>query len=145
MCLRVKSELKTADKDLYVIKKLINFYDKLKSPYRGTTWTLKELKTAKLSEKRCIGSEVNVGFHSLIKPGWFYHLYNDDVLMVCKIPKGSKYYLGINGDVVSDKLEIVEKAWEFSKFSPVKRSIRFLHGARKAFKFLEQKYGKQQY
>jgi hypothetical protein len=149
MCLTVKSELKTAKQDLYTIKKFnvdINKPNIFRSPYRRTCWDIKTLKRAKLAEKKCINDNVNAGLHSLIENTnyWFDRLYSCEVLMVCKIPKGSKYYIGENSDIVSNQLEIIETAWKHSKFSPFK-GVNFKYASGKAFKFLKQKYGKQQY
>lgn len=33
----------------------------------------------------------------------------NNIIVLCKIPKGSKYYLGIDGDVVSNQIIIVSK------------------------------------
>ena len=105
MCLHKKFLVpyKRAKKDLYTFKYLD---DNLYSPYMTFRYELNRLY--KLETKtfwNVFSRIVNEGFHSV------YGNYPclSHVTFLCKIPKGSKYYLGSDGDVVSDQIEIVEK------------------------------------
>lgn len=156
MCLKVKSELRIAKTDLYTIKKL-NIYNgtTLRSPYYKKHWKIGIIETAKMGEKKKKGDYASKGFHSLIQPtnNWFRTLDKYCVIMICRIPKGSKYYLGKGDDIISNQLEIVEKGWEYSKFTRLSINnngwsdggVKFSNASKKAIKLLESKYGKQQY
>lgn len=107
-----------------------------------------------MGEKKKKGDDASKGFHSLIQPTkfWFNTLDKYCVIMICRIPKGSKYYLGQNDDIISNQLEIVEKGWEYSKFTRLsindngwKTGVKFSNATKKAIKLLESKYGKQKY
>ncbi len=48
--------------------------------------------------------EINEGLHSYLNPFFASTWYNNSVLVKMVIPKGSRYFMGQNGDIVSDNL-----------------------------------------
>ena len=153
MCLRIKfnTKLKTAKIDLYVIKFL-------RQDYKGNIYSYYRSFKYNINKKYSLSPHlyntyfkhkvlfVDHGFHSICSPKteWGDVFDESELTFICKIPKGSKYYLGNKGDIVSNKLIFVEKAWEYSKYTScgwVNSSYVF----KKSFKILEQKYGKQNY
>ena len=108
MCLRKNHKLyKVAKKDLYTYKSLNN---NLSAPYRMHNEFVYELNKVyeikKWGISQIFNKNINEGFHSMFKD--YYHLMCYGKIVLCKIPKGSRYYLGKHGDVVSNKIEIVK-------------------------------------
>lgn len=122
MCLTVKSELKRAKQDLYTIK-FVLFHKhgissnkpeiKYTTYYRDKELEFNKVYTADLSIKKKIRESVYVGFHSFNAiPHRKYNIFmlNGNFSMryhrcvICKIPKGSLYYLGDAGDIVSNQM-----------------------------------------
>lgn len=58
---------------------------------------------------------VNEGLHSYVAPKLAYTGTVATVVIECTIPKGAKYFYGKNGDIVSNKLKIGKKPWDFDK------------------------------
>ena len=148
MCLYTKSVEKVAENDLYTIT-VLNCYpeDNLKSPYQDVKYKLGELKTVNSLRKRALQGEViRKGLHSYIdcKHHCFGEIYDKYKLYICKIPKGSRYYIGIYSDIVSDNLIVLELGYEVHKNSPT-NYVSFKYAFKKALKLLESKYGKQSY
>lgn len=121
MCLKIKSGPHVAKKDFFVLKigKFINKKG-FTAPYRGTLYSYNSVYTSKIeTELGIFYKEVEKGLHSLLvdnahKSSWSVHpggywgsgLFSSGLLL-CKISKGATYYLGINGDVASNKLEVL--------------------------------------
>lgn len=158
MCLYTKTNVaKIAKTDLYVIKQFSiytkwNGKFKLKSPYREFFWNKNIYYNAslKIELNKFNGNyNVNEGLHAFYQNNIGYgklpsSVDNRHPLYICKIPKGSEYYLGMESDIVSNKMKIVEIGYEVSKYSPVK-CVDHINVFKKAFKKLEKKYGKQNY
>ena len=78
--------------------------------------------------------------HSLV--AWFGFDKNRQAILVCKIPKGSFYYIGKNGDIVSNKLTVIEEPSLIKKhtsriFEPT--MLKY------CLKYIKETYGKQVY
>lgn len=114
-----------ADKDIYTLKLATNV-DAISctSYYRKCRQIYGELYKSKLSVSikrdlrglnslRCKVRVVERGLHSFIDNCIYEHInylreeYLEGIIL-CKIPKGSKYYVGDKGDIVSDKLILIE-------------------------------------
>jgi len=157
MCLTVVSKLKKATTDIYVAKffnKSIYFTGPKKgkikylSPYRGTSYEIGEKKTAmNMATKKVMYESVSVGLHAFIENKKRYSFMtgfdkNRQAILVCKIPKGSFYYIGKNGDIVSNKLTVVEEP------SLIKKHTSRIFGPtmlKYCLKYIEETYGKQVY
>jgi len=107
MCLtKIHKTFKVADKELYTYKSLDH---NLEAPYR-IEFVYKLNKVYKLimwGYLQIFMTNIKRGFHSHIKGEFFLQSYK--LMVLCRIPKGSKYYLGDKGDIVSNKIEIVAK------------------------------------
>lgn len=103
MCLeKTHGFYKIAKKDLYTVKYLES---DLKSPFEKFQYELNKLYSIKTGFGWGVfDTQIHNGFHSI--NGLYTLIFYK--IVVCKIPKGSKYYLGTNGDVVSDSIVIVE-------------------------------------
>lgn len=144
MCLITISECKIAENDLYTIKLLDHYKnDHYSSPYRDSPYKLGKLKSAGIiSKKHKIDVSLERGLHSFYRydTDWFpYGLSSNARLIICKIPKGSSYYLGSRGDILSDKLIPLEIG-VIPKYFEDKDTV-----FKKAFTKLRRNYGKQQY
>ncbi len=104
MCLlkRKTEKYQIAKKDLYTYKQLkgdmtspyLNFrykYKKIYSIFTTPWWGYNK-------------TELRRGFHSITE----YYICYGVKTVICRIPKGSKYYKGIEQDVISNKIEIIE-------------------------------------
>lgn len=109
MCLHIKGKVKTANRDIVCYKLLCLQLDtkggvKLCSTVQGFKYSLNKLFT----EKRFITSLRNegyYGFHSYNKqPTVFY--VGRRLLVKCVIPKGTKYYNGLEGQRMSESIII---------------------------------------
>ena len=158
MCLTVASKLKKATTDIYVAKffnKSIYFTGPKKgkikylSPYRSTSYEIGEKKTAmNMATKKRMGESVSVGLHAFIEDNKKRHSFkysfdkNRQAILVCKIPKGWFYYIEKNGDIVSNKLTVIEEPSLIKKhtsriFEPT--MLKY------CLKYIEETYGKQVY
>lgn len=148
MCLYTKSVEKVAENDLYTIKVLSYCDNNLKSPYQCAKYKLGELKTINSMVKKALqGKAIRKGLHSYIDckdDDIFGDIYGKYKLYICKIPKGSRYYIGRYSDIVSDNLIVLELGYEVHKNSPT-NYVSFKYAFKKALKLLESKYGKQSY
>lgn len=150
----VKSSLKTAKKDLYVVKKVKKMPGgkKYRAYYRsGYFYEIGDVKKAKMGLLLKIHSQAHIGIHALIDgydniwtTGYLVGSdeYLKNALLICKIPKGSRYYIGFRGDIITNCLEIVEEA---NVIKPHTSKLNMLTGVKRAFKYIEEKYGKQTY
>lgn len=52
----------------------------------------------------------------------------EEILVLCRIPKGSRYFLGDGGEIVSDKLELLEILYTFldSTYCELIKRIQFI-------------------
>lgn len=127
MCLYTKQILpKVAKKDIVVYKVLDH---NMFSPYYGLSYLLNRKITSKLMRYDHVWNPstqifiVEEGLHAYTKRRVAYvkqHYLNkvdgEDFLTTYSvykaiIPKGSKYYIGLNGDIASDALIIKRKLW----------------------------------
>lgn len=143
MCLFVPEDgkIEEAKKDIKVYKSVLNLDDETgwRSPCFFTHFDYNKVETArdgktpiehlsiksKSVELNCKGC-IYEGFHSMLK--------KDDVvfgevtdLRTCIIPKGSEYCIGRDGDVVSVKLVVFEKWFDYVVFK-LKRIWRDIIG-----------------
>lgn len=138
MCLTTNFKGRIAKKAFYTFKFMDNpTISCCQSPYQGTIYnynTKRNLNTEVNSEIQTRSFDynfknwqrdlpINYGFHSLrfnfvIRkinsnlPIWFDTDFDRSwkckVIILCKIPKGAKYFYGDSGDIVSNKIEIIE-------------------------------------
>lgn len=110
MCLRKTHPIaKRASKDLYTYKRLN--YD-MKSPYQWFKYEFGKLYRTKMTSYDG-GGGIDTGFHTLYLPTFRWNNTNyfdreKSIIVLCKIPKGASYYIGINEDIVSSQI-IIEK------------------------------------
>ncbi len=119
MCL-ISHEVEStyAEKDIHVYKVLRRFEGVLYSPYfKKFTWRLGEINQSQIIANRTQGkTHVDNGLHSFMvlreaesliiaefNYSNEYHVYN------AIIPAGARYYIGINGDLVSSHLKITQQ------------------------------------
>lgn len=104
MCLsKIKNQgYKIADKDLYTIK----FLKKgLIAPFQNFEYELNKLYSIRTTPWwGYFSSQMHRGFHSI--NGMYPIDY--DIVVACRIPIGSKYHIGLDGDVISNKIEIIK-------------------------------------
>lgn len=130
MCLTVTSKLQTAKKDFYTLKLAESVTEKESlSYYQCVVQKYKEVLTAPMKEGYKIGDSAVLGLHSFYKltsnnlgkflgPLCFRSPFQDcRGVLLCRIPKGAKYYLG-EYDIVSNKLEIIEPLVVTANFLP---------------------------
>ena len=112
MCLIIKNNTKrrTARKDITVYKLVVKRDGKYFTPYRfapveiGKTYYSELIRYNKGVSNR---PAVNVGIHSFVDLSSVIELkaiHEHGVYAMCTIPKGSKYYVGNNGDIASNAL-----------------------------------------
>jgi len=150
MCLTVMSPLKTAETDLYVVKKVKKLSEGEYRAFYRTSFIYKigDVKKARMDLRKKLYSHVYMGIHAIIYDSTWCNGYlvssNDssNALLICKIPKGSKYYIGKRGDIVTNCLEIIE---EINVVLPHTSILKMSTGVKRAFKYIEEKYGKQTY
>lgn len=112
MCLLIKSGPHTARKDFYTIKMVeypnenecYSFYQRFRYEYNKLYST-----TIFAPENNAI----NEGFHSIqigFKTDWLEGYFDSEskAIVLCKVVKGSKYYIGKDRDIVSNKIMVVE-------------------------------------
>lgn len=112
MCLKIKSGPHKAKKAFYTLKIGETISEKgYKSYIRGNPQKFGQKLKAKI---RPLGGEINAGIHSLYKfkkeywNGSFDDKWGNRGIILCKIPRGTTYYIGLEGDVVSELLIPVE-------------------------------------
>ena len=112
----------TAKTDLEVIKILGNFDGcHYYTPFRGKKIVFKDGKYlmkaggngAHLGYRKSF--LVNQGIHSYYNLSYAFYLNTSDCQFESVIPKGTNYFIGKNGDVVSEKLLIFETKENFLK------------------------------
>jgi len=149
MCLITTTECKIAKNDLYTIKVLSIYNNNLLSPYQSSEYKLGKIKSAGvISKKHKIGVKLERGLHSFYKipKCWFSdNFLHNQVLVLCQIPKESTYYLGHDGDIISNKLIPLEIVNTKSKYVNICSGRSSKKAFNNAFTILEQKYGKQNY
>ena len=159
MCLKRASELKIAEKDLCVLK-VLSYYDfnrKLGySFFQSSLQRIGQLYRSVLGVNP-YSTSIEKGLHSIridtkYKGDWFSALdleSRSNVLVICLavIPKGSKYIIGKEGDIVSNKLMILEPIISSSKDLEVKVPYSYYGRAyiKLASKIVESYYGEQKY
>jgi len=115
------------------------------SIYMGFTYTLNDLYTSELSfgDNKCAwdnmeqfawdeidptwqsdNSNVNaveMGFHAVLNPERFENEEHEDeggITMICVIPKGSKYFLGLTDIIVSDSIIVLGELYPTNNDEP---------------------------
>jgi len=112
---------KTAKKDLYCLKAVMDYdpesgrclsYFKMRFQWKGI------LMKSSLSNP-CMSS-IDIGLHAyrLHEPTYNWIDDHRDTIMLAKIPKGSKYYVGFAGEIVSDTMVLVEPIVTNGSFLP---------------------------
>lgn len=126
MCLLIDAKLHPKNKpliakdDIYVIKRFSKFYYIsnndlfLESPFRFYIYKYKTLEKSSIKVVSNIPhfkfdkykAKIEKGLHSYTQ--FIIDTYCTDIISICKIPKNSKYFIGLYGDIVSNCLEIVD-------------------------------------
>lgn len=112
MCLIIKSGPHTAKRNFYTLKMAEEIdIDKCKSFYMLDIQFYKHKITSRLDVDCEI---ISKGLHSIYDP----HGEVEDInnfenaigrgVVLSKIPRGATYYIGQNGDIVSNKIELIE-------------------------------------
>lgn len=107
-----------ANRDIYTLK--VSLYNnKLRKPvsyYRNVYQKYNEVLNSNLIFNNFYNNnKITKGLHSLIS-GFTGVLYGDDfdstrdtiIIILCRIPKGSEYYIGKENDIVSNKLVLIQ-------------------------------------
>ncbi len=123
MCLNINNKYHSdnialvAKKDIFTLKMSENTNNKYTySFYNSVQQPLNKLLRSKFS---FVGGSIEKGLHSILSLDFFDSLYQMNYrfdltratkreILLCKIPKGSKYFIGIVGDIVSNQLIILE-------------------------------------
>ena len=112
MCLnKTHSNVRIAGKDIYTFKRLKS---NLTAPYQYKfQYKLNFLYKTEIKHSRYDRKAILEGFHSLWATTLAYNevSYFDrekNIIVLCKIPKGSRYYIGNYSDIVSNQI-IIEK------------------------------------
>lgn len=120
MCLKIKSGKHIATKDFYTFKSLkLSQNGKLESTIMGTRYILNKLYKSRISKEiSSYNNSIGRGIHSCLLSNeyfvsWinkinFSYYNNNRVIVLCKIPKGSTFYIGDVGDIVSNTLIVKE-------------------------------------
>ena len=120
MCLVIKSGPHTATKDLYTLKIGEDLSEKgFRTFYQEFPMIYNKLYRAKLTKNE--DGNIEKGFHTLqatmLKKNnsWLSYISFDDcyfthpvAVILCKIPKGSIYYIGDSADIASNQLVPIE-------------------------------------
>ena len=154
MCLKIKSGPHTAKKAFYTLKVAEHIEAKsCKSYFQTVHQDFGKLLTSELRMESPYYNVIYIGLHSLITSEIDYirkqifdypfdgHCFKAGILL-CKIPKGATYYLGQEGDIVSDKLILVEPILVSSlseiklenNIGEVKETLTAIHEAAKLMK-----------
>lgn len=144
MCLTINKfyhpdlKAKIAEKDIYTLK--VSKYDmNTKKPisyYQNTLQYYNIILQSDLIFKRFSNDKIKQGLHSLIN-GITGTMYNDNfdiicipkIFILCRIPKGSEYFIGMNNDIVSNQLELIQpiigndKYFNYSKINSMKYNL----------------------
>jgi len=118
----VRRQLKIAKKDMIVYKRFTCVGTSLVSPYQGFTYERnKEYGPEKLELSiHKTGSvwgflpgwnvTIREGFHSYVsKENALSRREPNETVLVCVIPKGAEYILGLYGDIVSSVLRVTDQ------------------------------------
>lgn len=122
MCLylkssKIKPEPLIAKRDIYCLK-AVDHYNEEKnicfSFYRSSLQRVGELMESQLGNPQsCIDKDlykIEKGLHAIVLGSYLNSggFATNTTIMLAKIPKGSKYYKGINGDIVADQMILIE-------------------------------------
>ena len=120
MCLRIKSGPHTAKTEFYTLKlaertketHCVSFFHGAIQYYGKTLESdIKKIKFENRIENglhSLIVSETANTAHTALGDYVFDSFHDERSVILCKVPKGAKYYLGMRSDIVSDKLILVE-------------------------------------
>ncbi len=121
MCLYIdknihpRNKVRIAGYDILVWKqftvKITEGKRKYLSPFYHMQWIMEKLVTAKLKLR---GTQVNEGIHAFVsKPAFSYYKVFPAV-----IPKGTRFYIGVNEDIVAEALIV------YSSLTSLKKKYR---------------------
>lgn len=112
MCLETtQKRAKIAKEDIHCYKIMVVKNTHIKSVYQEYRYYINKLETiSKFGVRKYNWGtiEINEGLHAFLiidKPKRLAYLYNG-VIYNCIIPKGSKYYIGNDDDIVSNQMII---------------------------------------
>lgn len=161
MCLTpIQNKASIAKKDIYTFKRLKMVRDKngiiLKAPYQSHFhYNLNHLyKEVKLKIKKGFNNSIYEGYHSYYKEtkpteryfinfNSYYFDKGDECIVLCKIPKGSKYFLGENNDIVSNQIILEKIIFEPKSITPKQNRLgikRFSSITKHAHNYLKENY-----
>lgn len=112
MCLlKTNKGFVVADTDITVFKKLIpSLHGKISSPFYNFKYEIGKIYKTYLVETKSLHTscwEVTKGFHAYRRDGLrFIHFNKGEALFECIIPKGSKYAIGYDFEIVSNQIMI---------------------------------------
>lgn len=123
MCLKINKiyhpdlKAKIAQKDIYTLKvsKYCDTNNRPKSYFRYTLQNYNTILQSDLIYNIIRDDAINNGLHSLIS-GITNTMSGDNfdesgflkIIILCRIPKGSKYFIGDDNDIVSNQLELIQ-------------------------------------
>ena len=129
MCLRINSAIHKRRFGKYIpikTRKNLEVYKFIKADWhkkviqminsaiQNYTYLINNIYNTKFSIEGRYDNEVHSGYHSYIHRAiakshlsCYSEIYNSNGLAICIIPKGSKIYLGTDGDIVSNKIKII--------------------------------------
>lgn len=123
MCLKIdknhhpKLKPKIAAEDIYTLKvsKCCNITNKPKSYFKHSIQNYNTILKSDLLFKRFFNDVIEEGLHSLIsgitntmRGDFFDGSESKKIIILCRIPKGSKYFIGMDNDIVSNQLELIQ-------------------------------------
>lgn len=124
MCLTVenkyhpKNKPLVAEQDIYTLKiSRVNDDDKPIAYFKKCEQKYGLLPRVKIDKNINFFDEIKIhtGYHSLLT-GFTISIITDyfdcteskKIIILCRIPKGTKYYIGNNNDIVSERLELIQ-------------------------------------
>lgn len=127
-----------AESNMIVYKVLERVKGELIAPFRRNNYVIGRLYEAKFGIKRVAdwkshGFEIEEGLHAFVDPNSSIaqevkSRSDNNVILYAKIPKGSEYFLGTDGDIVSNKLIVsniqVKRKYTLSKLQRTILKIR---------------------
>ena len=123
MCLIPKESAKIVKEDIVVYKILLRWSDRFyMSPFRGAIYQIEELKTANIKynkqllqfyNREIYGTIINEGLHAYTTKASAvfrsFHIAATTIIVKAIIPRGAMYVLGVENDIVSTQLKLIEE------------------------------------
>jgi len=131
MCLTpLNKEVLITSRNMYVLKVYLKDGGmRLRSPFQNYSYHYGVLNETRLTVD---AGDIYGGFHSLINAKALRQLvdnysksFNNGVITLCMIPKGTKIVVGSDGDIASEKIQIIKQVGSIIQDERANASNRF--------------------